>query len=256
MAEEEKAKEGQEPEEGEMTFLEHLEELRWHIIKALIGIIIGSIICGIFADWLMNQFLLAPALKTSPPMKLINLKPYGQMIVYMKVVIACGFMLSIPYTLYQFWKFFEPGLLPNERRYVTRAVFFSSICFLAGTSFAYIVMLPTALGFFVNFGTEAISNNISIEEYFSFIISIMIASGLVFELPVISFLLSKMGILKPSFMRKYRRHAIVLILLVAGILTPSPDVTSQLLLGIPFLLLYELSIYISKVSQPKPAKIE
>ncbi len=251
MAEEEIDKQEPAPEEGEMTFLEHLEELRWHIIKALIGIIIGSIICGIFADWLMNQFLLAPALRTHPPMKLINLKPYGQMLLYMKVVLSCGFILSIPYTLYQFWKFFEPGLLPNERKYVTRAVFFSSICFLIGIAFAYVVMLPTALEFFVNFGTQAISNNISVEEYFSFIISIMIASGVVFELPVISFLLSKMGILKPSFMRKYRKHAIVLILLIAGIVTPSPDVTSQLLLGIPFLLLYELSIFISKVSQPK-----
>jgi sec-independent protein translocase protein TatC len=244
----------QEPEEGEMTFLEHLEELRWRLIKAILGIVVGSIICAFFVDWLMNQFLLAPALRTTPPMILINLRPYGQMILYMKVVLSCGFILSIPYTLYQFWKFFEPGLLPKERKYVSLAVFYSSFCFLSGIAFAYMVMLPTALGFFVNFGTTAIANNISVEEYFSFIISIMIAAGLVFELPVLSYLLSKMGILKPSFMRKYRRHAIVIILLVAGIVTPSPDVTSQLLLGIPFLLLYELSIFISKMAQPKPDK--
>ena len=256
MAEEEKnnTEEEQEPEQGEMTFLEHLEELRWRLIKSILGIVAGSIICGIFADYLMNNFLLAPALRTNPPMILINLKPYGQMLLYMKVVLSCGLIISIPYTLYQFWKFFEPGLMPKERRYVSLAVFFSSFCFLTGIAFAYYVMLPTALGFFVSFGTTAISNNISVEEYFGFIISIMLAAGFIFELPVISFLLSKLGILKPSFMRKYRKHAIVLILLIAGILTPSPDITSQLLLGVPFLLLYEISIIISKMAQPKAVK--
>ena len=256
MAEEEKNSTEDEQEEGGMTFLEHLEELRWRLIKSILGIVVGSIICGIFADFLMNNFLLAPALKTNPPMLLINLKPYGQMLLYMKVVLSCGLIISIPFTLYQFWKFFEPGLMPNEKRYVSLAVFFSSLCFLTGIAFAYYVMLPTALEFFVSFGTSAISNNISVEEYFGFIISIMLAAGFIFELPVISYLLSKLGILKPSFMRKYRKHAIVLILLVAGILTPSPDVTSQLLLGVPFFILYELSIFISKMAQPKVVKTD
>ena len=256
MAEEEKNSTEDEQEEGGMTFLEHLEELRWRLIKSILGIVVGSIICGIFADFLMNNFLLAPALKTNPPMLLINLKPYGQMLLYMKVVLSCGLIISIPFTLYQFWKFFEPGLMPNEKRYVSLAVFFSSFCFLTGIAFAYYVMLPTALEFFVSFGTTAISNNISVEEYFGFIISIMLAAGFIFELPVISYLLSKLGILKPSFMRKYRKHAIVLILLVAGILTPSPDVTSQLLLGVPFFILYELSIFISKMAQPKVVKTD
>lgn len=256
MAEEEKNSTEDEQEEGGMTFLEHLEELRWRLIKSILGIVVGSIICGIFADFLMNNFLLAPALKTNPPMLLINLKPYGQMLLYMKVVLSCGLILSIPFTLYQFWKFFEPGLMPNEKRYVSLAVFFSSLCFLTGIAFAYYIMLPTALEFFVSFGTTAISNNISVEEYFGFIISIMLAAGFIFELPVISFLLSKLGILKPSFMRKYRKHAIVLILLTAGILTPSPDITSQLLLGVPFFILYELSIFISKMAQPKKVETD
>jgi len=239
-------------DEKEMGFLDHLEELRWRIIKAMVGVIIGSIICGIFADWIMDNVLLAPATRSVPPLPLINLKPYGQLVVYMEVILVCGAIISIPNIFYQFWRFIEPGLLPRERKYISWIVFYSSFCFLGGITFAYFVMLPTALTFFAGFGTPAITNNIDIEEYFSFIISVLLAAGIVFELPMVSFFLSKLGILKPKFMRKYRRHAIVIILLVAGILTPSPDITSQLLLGIPLLLLYEISILISKFSQPKP----
>ena len=238
-------------ESREMGFLEHLEELRWRVIKAFIGVVIGGIIAGVFIDYIMNDFLLSPAKNTTPPLELINLKPYGQLVLYMEVIIVCGIILSIPNIFYQLWKFIEPGLLPSERKYISSIVVFSSICFLGGISFAYFVMLPTALRFFAAFGTQAITNNIAVDEYFGFVISVMLAAGVVFELPMISFFLSKLGILTPKFMRRYRKHAIVIILLLAGILTPSPDVTSQLLLGIPLLILYEISIIISKFSQPK-----
>jgi sec-independent protein translocase protein TatC len=238
---------------GDMGFLEHLEELRWRLIKAVIGVVIGGVIAGIFIDYIMNDFLLAPAKQTTPPLELINLKPYGQLVLYMEVVIVCGIILSIPNIFYQVWKFIEPGLLPSERKYISAIVVFSTICFLGGLSFAYFVMLPTALKFFAAFGTQEITNNIAVNEYFGFVISVMLAAGVVFELPMVSFFLSKLGILTPKFMRRYRKHAIVLILLLAGILTPSPDVTSQLLLGIPLVILYELSIIISKFSQPKRA---
>lgn len=253
MSEKEKVSEAN--ESSEMSFWEHLEELRWRLIKSLIGIIIGAIIAGIFIDYIMNDFLLSPAKKTEPPLELINLKPYGQLVIYFEVILVCGVILSIPNLFYQLWKFIEPGLLPNERKYISWIVVFSTVCFLAGIVFAYFVMLPTALKFFAAFGTQAISNNIAIDEYFSFIISVMLAAGIVFELPMVSFFLSKLGILTPAFMRKYRKHSIVIILLLAGILTPSPDITSQLLLGIPLLLLYEISILISKFSQPKKKKI-
>jgi sec-independent protein translocase protein TatC len=237
-------------EEKEMGFLEHLEELRWRLIKAVIGVVVGGIIAGIFIDQIMN-FLLSPAKNTTPPLELINLKPYGQLVLYMEVVIVCGIILSIPNIFYQIWKFIEPGLMPSERKYISWIVVFSSMCFLGGIAFAYFVMLPTALKFFAAFGTQAITNNIAVDEYFSFVISVMLAAGIVFELPMVSFFLSKLGILTPKFMRRYRKHAIVIILLLAGILTPSPDITSQLLLGIPLLILYEISIIISKYSQPK-----
>ena len=248
---EENKKDEEEHEEGDMTFLEHLEELRWRIIKSAIGVIIGGIIVGIFVDWIMNNILLLPATRTTPPLTLQNIKPFGQFTLYMEVIIFGGMIISIPNIIYQFWKFIEPALKPNERKYIRSITIFSSFCFLAGIAFAYFVLLPTALEFFANFGSSIINNIIAVDEYFSFIISTMLAAGVVFELPMVSFFLSKIGILKPQFMRKYRKHAIVLILLIAGILTPSPDITSQLMLGIPLMLLYEISILICKLSQKK-----
>jgi sec-independent protein translocase protein TatC len=249
MAEDQETPEERNPDE--MGFLEHLEDLRWRVIKALIGVVAGGIIAGIFIDYIMNDFLLAPAKNTNPPLELINLKPYGQLVLYMEVILVCGIIFSIPNIFYQLWRFIEPGLLPKERKYISSIVVFSSLCFLGGITFAYFVMLPTALKFFAAFGTQAITNNIAVDEYFGFVISVMLAAGVVFELPMVSFFLSKLGILTPKFMRKYRKHAIIIILILAGVLTPSPDITSQLLLGIPLVLLYEISIIISKLSQPK-----
>lgn len=238
-------------EEGEMSFLEHLEELRWRIIKSAIGVVVGGIIAGVFINWIMDNVLLLPATLTNPPLKLQNIKPFGQFSLYMEVIIVGGIILSIPNLIYQFWKFIEPALKPSEGKYIKSIVIFSSLCFIGGITFAYFVLLPTALEFFANFGSSVISNNIAIDEYFSFIISTMLAAGVVFELPMVSFFLSKIGILKPEFMRKYRKHALIIILLLAGILTPSPDITSQLLLAVPLFILYEISILICKLSQKK-----
>jgi len=238
--------------EKEMGFLEHLEELRWRIIKAIIGVVVASILVGIVISWIMNNVLFAPAKNTIPPLNIINLKPYGQFTLYMQVIIIGGLILSIPNIIFQFWKFIEPALKPGERKYTFHIVVFSTICFLSGIFFAYFLMLPAALGFFASFGSDSvIHDNIAADEYLQFIISVLLAAGIVFELPMISFFLSKIGILKPKFMRKYRRHAIVIILLLAGILTPGPDITSQLLLGVPLFILYEISILICKYSQRK-----
>ena len=232
-----------------MGFLDHLEELRWRIIKALIGIVIGSIVIGIFIDYIITEILLSPAKSTEPPMSIINLKPYGQLTLYFEVILIGGLILSLPNVLYQFWKFAEPALKESERKYIKWIVFFSTISFLGGVFFIYFVLLPTALKFFATFGSISISNQISIEEYLSFVISMLLTGGIVFELPLVSFFLGKIGILTPKFMRKYRRHAIVIIVILAGILTPGPDVTSQVLLALPLLILYELSILLCKMAQ-------
>lgn len=237
---------------GEMSFLEHLEELRWRLIKAIIGVIIGMALCWIFIDWIMNTVLLQPIVNVNaalppdqPRIRLQNLKPFGQLFLYMQVAIIGGIILSIPNLLYQLWAFIAPGLLPHERRHIRAIVVFSSFCFLAGVTFSYFVMLPAAMGFFATFGTTTIENNIAINEYMNFVISVMLAAGVVFELPMVSWFLSKIGILTPRFMRKFRRHAIVVIFVLAAILTPGTDPVSQILLAVPLLILYEISIWIS-----------
>jgi sec-independent protein translocase protein TatC len=241
--------------EKEMSFLDHLEELRWRIIKAAMGILIGTIVCWIFIDWLMDTVLLGPVVRlnsslTPPqqPIHLQNLKPFGQLFLYMQVAIIGGIILSVPNILYQLWAFIAPGLMPKERKYIKWIVFFSSFCFLSGIAFSYFVMLPAALTFFSGFGSPQITNNIAISEYMSFIISVMLAAGVVFELPMVSWFLSQLGILTPAFMRHYRRHAIVVIFVLSAILTPGTDPVSQILLAIPLLVLYEISIGISALA--------
>jgi sec-independent protein translocase protein TatC len=256
MANEPEEKQPDEPEE--MSFLDHLEELRWRIVKALLGVVVGAVLCGIFIDFLVDGVLLRPVVVVNnnlPPGKqpivLQNLKPFGQVFLYMQVALIGGVVASIPNILYQLWAFIAPGLMPNERKYIKAIVFFSSFCFLAGIAFAYFVMLPAAIGFFAVAGSPNVENNFAINEYMSFVISIMLAAGVVFELPMVSWFLSKLGILTPAFMRHYRRHAIVVILILAAFLTPGTDPVSQILLAVPLVILYEISIWISAAAAKK-----
>ena len=248
-AEETKLIDDPEGEEDEMSFLDHLEELRWRIIYSLLGIVVGTIIAWVFIDFIVDHVLLVPA-KTAH-FKLQNLKPFGQLFIYFQVAIIVGFVLSIPNFFYQFWKFIAPALKSNEKRYVGGVVWFSTFCFAVGIIFAYYLMLPMTLKFAAGFGSSSVENNFALDEYFSIVISILLGAGLVFELPMLSFFLSKIGILKPSFMRKYRRHALIAILFAAAILSPGTDPVSQILLTIPLVFLYEISIFVSKISQKK-----
>jgi sec-independent protein translocase protein TatC len=238
----------EEPEQ-EMTFLEHLEELRWRIIYSLIGLVVGTIISWIFIDFLIKDVLLLPAKNAG--VELQNLKPFGQLMLYFQVAIAAGIIISLPNLFFQLWKFIAPALKKNERKYITSIVVFSTLCFLIGIVFAYFVMLPLTLNFAAKFGTSEIKNVFAISEYMNIIISIMLGSGLVFELPMISFFLTKLGILKPIYMTKYRRHAIVVIFIAAAFLTPGTDPVSQLILAAPLFLLYEISVLISKMAVKK-----
>jgi len=251
------------PEEREMSFFDHLEELRWRIVRAAIGMVLGAILCWIFIDSIMNDALLRPIVELNAnlkpgqqPIHLQNLKPFGQVFLYMEVALIGGIILSLPNILYQLWAFIAPGLLPKERRYIFSIVIFSSFCFLTGIAFAYFIMLPAAIQFFAGFGTPEIENNIAINEYMSFIISVMLAAGVVFELPMVSWFLSKLGILTPAFMRHYRRHSIVAIFILAAILTPGTDPVSQILLAVPLIILYEISIGISAMAWRGKRKTE
>lgn len=243
--------EDQDSSDFEMSFLDHIEELRWRIIYALIGILIFTIIAWIFIDPLVEVVLLKPARDANASLQ--NLRPFGQLFLYVQVAIIVGIVASLPNIFYQLWKFIAPALKKRERKYIVWIVFFSTFCFLTGIAFSYFIMLPLAMKFAAQFGSEAIKNEFSIEEYMSIIISVMLAAGVVFELPMVSFFLTKLGILTPKFMRKYRRHAIVIILVLAAFLTPGADPVSQVILAVPLVLLYEISIFISKLSSKKSA---
>jgi len=235
--------------EKEMTFLDHLEELRWRLVKSVIGLLVATIICGIFSDWLVNEAILRPSRLTNPPLVLINTIPYGQITFYMIVMLVAGLILSSPWILYQLWKFVQPGLMPKERKYISSIVTFTTICFLTGIAFAYFIMLPYMLQFFATFGTSSIQNMISINEYVSFVLQLILISGLIFELPMVSYFLARLGILTPKFMRRYRRHAIVVILIIAAIVTPTTDPFTMGVFALPMMLLYEISIWIAGVAK-------
>ena len=252
-AEETTLNNGEDQDSGdiEMSFLDHIEELRWRIIYALIGVLVFTIIAWIFIDPIIEVVLLKPARDANAPLQ--NLRPFGQLFLYIQVAIIVGIVVSLPNLFYQLWQFIAPALKQREQKYIIWIVFFSTFCFLLGIAFAYFVMLPLTMKFAAQFGTAEIANEFAIDEYMSIIISVMLAAGLVFELPMISFFLSKLGILTPKFMRKYRRHAIVIILILAAFLTPGADPVSQVILAVPLVLLYEISIFISKISSKKIA---
>ena len=228
----------------EMPFLEHLEELRRRIIRIAIGIIISALLCLVFSKQLLN-LLLWPTTRVNLPMDIQVLKVQGMFIVTLEIAFFGGIILSLPYILYQTWMFIAPGLYSKERNYVPRIIFSATFLFLVGVFFAYYFIFPFALNFFLGLAPPSVKTNIAIDFYIGFILRLLFIFGIVFELPILSFFLSKMGILTPEIMRKRRKHAIVLIFVLAALFTP-PDPFTQVMLAIPLILLYEISIFISK----------
>ncbi len=229
----------------EMSFLEHLEELRWRLIKSIIAVAVGMFITFPFSSYLI-EILTWPNNHLANPPKLIFLKPAGMLMVRMGVSIAAGIILAFPIVFYQIWKFISPGLLPKEKKVVAPIVGFSTFSFVLGVSFAYFIMIPFILPFLYGMTTMNIEPTINISEYIGFVLRIILVTGLVFELPMVSFFLTQIGVLNPRILRKYRRYAVVVIFILAAFLTP-PDPGSQLLLAVPLLVLYEISIVVSSV---------
>lgn len=256
MAEEKKEISGENDEKNNgMSFLEHIGELRKRLIYSLLSVIAGCIIAAVFIDDLMKYILLNPA--TDAGLKLQNLKPFGQPFLYFKIILIVGLILSIPYILYQIWKFIEPGLYNHEKNWARKITFFTSFCFFAGVVFSYFLMIPSMLAFAANFGAaDIIINNIDVNEYLSFLTMIILAAGILFEMPVVSYILARVGILTPKFMRKYRRHSIIVILIIAAVMTPTPDPISQLIFAAPLFVLYEISILIAKIAEKSRDKKE
>ena len=228
-----------------MSFIDHLEELRWRIIKILSSIIFGGILTFFFIDFFL-ELLLKPLENTNSdnPINLQVLSVQGMFIIKWSIALIGGVVLAIPVITFQIWKFISPGLYANEKGFVLPLVFFSFFSFLLGIIFSYTILIPYCLNFFASLSGETVLNNFSINHYFSFITWLLLGCGIVFQLPVVSFLLSTIGLLTPAFMRHYRRHAIVVIFILSSFITP-PDPVSMLVMAFPLIILYELSIGVS-----------
>ena len=228
---------------SQMSFLEHLEELRWRLIKSIIAILFGGSFCFLFIDEIL-QSLIAPIRNLSNLPDLQVLKVQGMFMIKWGVALLGGIVVAIPVLTYQIAKFIGPGLYKDEKKVMVPLVFFSYMAFLAGIVFAYYVLIPYSLEFFTSMGMMEVKNNFSINYYFSFISMLLLGSGVIFELPIVVFILSAIGLLTPAFMRHYRRHAIVVILVLSAFITP-PDPISLVFISIPLAFLYEISIGVS-----------
>ncbi|MDZ7361010.1 MAG: twin-arginine translocase subunit TatC [candidate division KSB1 bacterium] len=253
-------------DEKEMPFLDHLGELRTRLIKSLLSVVFFTAVSWFFIDRIFD-FLVAPykqavelaRTKLQDPaamqaLHLIYLNPTGGFMIFLKLAITVGILFSIPVIIYQLWQFIAPGLLMHERKVAVWVVFFTTICFLIGALFCYYVVLKFGLGFLLSFQSEVLTPMISIDEYLGFVTILVVVFGLVFEMPVVAFFLTKIGLLTPEFMRQKRRYGIVTIFVAAAVLTPSTDAFTQMLLAVPLLLLYEISIWVCRVALPKEMK--
>ena len=256
-----------------MSFLEHLEELRWHIIRSIIAIVVFMIIAFLFKNLIFDKIILAPknpefftnrllcnlghatifghqlnldALCINrQELNLINIKMAGQITTQIIVALVAGLIMAFPVIIFEFWMFFKPALHENEAKYTKGAVLSTTTLFFMGVLFGYYVLAPLSVHFLSSYHVSPdVTNQINIRSYIGTLTSICLATGVIFELPIIAFFLTKIGIITPTFMRTYRKHAIVLIFILAAIITP-PDVFSQMLVSIPLLILYEVSIGIS-----------
>lgn len=251
----------------DMSFLDHLEELRWHLIRASIAIAAVSIVAFLFKQVVFDVIIFGPRNPDfltyrffcwfsgqlggslfcfdEMPFELLNTRMAGQFTTHLWVSIVAGIIVAFPYVVYEFWRFISPGLHETERKSSRGIIFTSSFLFLSGVAFGYFVISPFSVQFLATYTVSSdVVNRIDLSSFISTITSVTLASGLVFELPVIVYFLSRAGLLTPELMKTYRKHALVIILVLSAIITP-PDLTSQVLVTLPVLLLYEVSIKVS-----------
>lgn len=237
-------------DDKKMPFIDHLEELRWVLIKSIASVIIFSIVSYVFSEKLVD-FLTAPY-----PFTLIALGPTDIFMLRINLSLTSGIMFSLPVILYQFWKFIAPGLYEKEKSFVPWIIFFTILCFVAGALFAYYLILRTSLNFLAQFQTSKVVMSVSIDKYISFVALLLIGFGLSFELPVVSVLLAKIGLLTSDFMKRIRGYAIVVIFIVAAIITPDVLGVSQVAMAVPLVIMYEISIWLTKIFAKKSEEEE
>lgn len=256
---------------NQMSFLEHLEVLRWHLMRSVIAVLVFAIAAFVFYDFIFNFLILAPknpdfftnkmfakladatgvdALKiNTEPFQVININMAGQFATHISVSLVAGIIVSFPYIFYEFWCFIKPALYSKEKKHARGSIFYTSFLFALGVLFGYYVITPLSVHFLGSYSvSEQVMNQINLKSYISSVTSIVLASGVIFELPVLIFFLSKIGLVSPDFLKKYRKHSVVLILILSAIITP-PDIFSQVLVCLPLMLLYEIGIKISKKVQ-------
>jgi sec-independent protein translocase protein TatC len=236
-------------------FLSHLEELRKRLIASAVAVGVGFVLAYSFAEKLF-QLLIRPLVKVLPEGNQMIFTNLPEMfLTYLKVSLLTGILISAPFIFYQMWMFVAPGLYRNEKKYLVPFVTASTILFVGGALFGYFVVFPFGFKFFVGFASEQIKAFPSVKQYFSFSIKLLLAFGVVFELPVVVFFLSKMGVVTPEFLRQKRKYAILLTFALAAILTP-PDVITQLMMAGPLIVLYELGILVARFAQKERKKSE
>lgn len=263
---------------AEMSFLDHLEALRWHLVRSAIAVVTLGIMLFFMKDLVFDTIILGPKHTdfltyrlmcrfshfigageelciSTIPFSLINTELAGQFTMHMWIAFVGGLIIAFPYILWEIWRFIKPALNDKERNSTSGFVFFASILFLTGVLFSYYMIVPLTINFLGSYQVSAeISNTITMDSYISTVTTLTLATGLVFELPIVVYFLTRFGILSAAFMRQYRKHAAVFILIVAAVITPSPDISSQLLVAIPLYILYEASIFVSRYVERIRAK--
>ncbi len=256
------------PEKAEMSFVDHLEELRWHIMRAVIALLVGTVVVFLNLDFFYNKIVMGPAHKdfityrvlcnTSHylglgnalclgdiNLTLISTEMSSQFMMSFTISMVGGFIIGFPYIFWEFWRFTKPALTPKEQKKTRGVIFWVSLLFFLGVSFGYFLIAPYTINFFAAYTlSPLIKNTFTISDYTDNIVSLVLGAGIIFQLPLVVFFLSKVGVLSPSFLRVNRKYAFVILLIIAAVITP-PDVISQLIVTLPLLGLYEISIWIS-----------
>jgi len=238
-------------DEKRLPLTEHLTELRSRLIKCALAVGIGFLISYYFSERIFS-YLMMPLIQSLPEGSTMVYTGLPEaFFTYMKTAFLAGFFLAVPMILYQLWMFVAPGLYPKERVVALPFVLCSTVFFVGGALFGYFVVFPFGFKFFLSYATDVIKPLPSVKEYLSFSAKLLLAFGLIFELPVLTFFLARIGLITHTFMARNRRYAILLVFIIAAVLTP-PDVISQLMMGFPLLILYELSIWVAWAVEPKP----
>ena len=264
---------------SEMSFLDHLEELRWLLIRSTIAIVICATIAFFFSDFIFDKILFGPKnpdfityqffcdlsqrfgldkslCVTKIPMRIQSREMGGQFSAHMWTSITAGFILGFPFILWEFWKFIRPALYDNEKNYAALFIIVASLLFFIGVLFGYYMIAPLSVNFLANYNVSSqIFNDIDLDSYISLLRTSTVASGLLFELPIVIYFLTKLGLVTPTSLRKYRKYTLVIVLILSAIITP-PDIISQIIVAIPIMILYEISILISEVVFKRQNKIQ